>query len=247
MIYEGIPEANIPRFGVSPPDYIDLVSVSAVVHRNRRLSQSLLRAVWHGRARADQRRAGDILRVPTCLASTPRSGARSLTDDTARARLSLSSATGCGSGDSAGATCSASGVTLEPQPYTIVGVMPASFQFPTRVARSSTASPRTSGCHWSSIRSNDRRVACSTTTASWAGCKRRRTPRAGRQPIPARWPRASAPTIPRSCATRRSRWSSWPSAARRAVGPGAAAAAAPARRGRAGLAGGVRERRQLDV
>ena len=58
MIHEIIPESKVPRFGVSPADYLDLDQYPGLVHRHRRLPHAHDGAVGHrGDPETHQRRA----------------------------------------------------------------------------------------------------------------------------------------------------------------------------------------------
>ena len=55
LVYEGIPEADIPRFGVSPPDLQRPGSTPAVVHADWRLPDALDRDVGRTASRSRSR------------------------------------------------------------------------------------------------------------------------------------------------------------------------------------------------
>ena len=107
------------------------------------------------------------------------------------------SVTGCGSALWR-ARRSASASRSIASPTRIVGVMPATFEFPKRGPELNGEPADAVDCHSSSTRSSGRRAACSTTTASSAGSRmgRRRRRRRRRS---ARSARAFARTIRRSC------------------------------------------------
>ena len=131
MIHEIIPESRVPRFGVSPPDYADLdqyqgsfTDIGAYRTRTMELSGSgtpesisvaqTTAAVFPllGAAAADGR---------TFLPTEDQSeqSVAVITESLRRRRFAASSPVG-------------ERITLDRRPYTIVGVMPAGFEFPKR-------------------------------------------------------------------------------------------------------------------
>ena len=72
MIHEIIPESRVPRFGVSPADYLDLDQYQSVVHRHRRLSHALDGAVRAAAARKASPSRRRPPRCSRCWASAPR-------------------------------------------------------------------------------------------------------------------------------------------------------------------------------
>ena len=65
LLYEVIPESRVPRFGVSPPDYIDLRGDAAIVRSALGLPDSIDRTVGTRRAGADYGGASDTVALRT--------------------------------------------------------------------------------------------------------------------------------------------------------------------------------------
>ena len=132
LIHETLPESKVPRFGVSPADYVDILayqqSFTAMgAYRTRRLELS-------GTGDPEQVVAAQLTPpVLSILGVTPALGRVFSDEDPAGDSVALIShglwQRRFGGRDAIGAQ-----LTLDRQPYTIIGVMPASFQFPRRGA-----------------------------------------------------------------------------------------------------------------
>jgi putative ABC transport system permease protein len=132
LIHETLPESKVPRFGVSPADYVDILayqqSFAAMgAYRTRRLELS-------GTGDPEQVVAAQLTPpVLSILGVTPALGRVFSGEDPAGDSVALIShglwQRRFGGRDAIGAQ-----LTLDRQPYTIIGVMPASFQFPRRGA-----------------------------------------------------------------------------------------------------------------
>ena len=130
MIYEGIPEANIPRFGVSPADFIDLTQYQQSfteigVYRNRPFELS-------GTGEPQEVNVAQVTPSVFSLLGVNAAMGRTFTEDDTRETLVAILSHGLWQSRFGGRDVLGERLTLNRMPYTIVGVMPASFQFPRR-------------------------------------------------------------------------------------------------------------------
>jgi putative ABC transport system permease protein len=138
LVYEAIPESGMARFDVSPPDYLDLVQYQQVfsamgAYRTRSFELS-------GAGDPEQIDAAEVTTTLfAVLGSDAAHGRTFVADDERESNVAVIShglwMRRFGGGDPLGAA-----IVLDRRPYTIVGVMPASFEFPKRGA-SSNAEP----------------------------------------------------------------------------------------------------------
>ena len=131
MIHETIPESRVPRFGVSPADYRRSRPISGILHRHRRLPHRTMELSGSGTPES-------ISVAQTTAAVFPLLGAAAaegrtflpeedqseqsvavISESLRRRRFAASSPVG-------------ERIMLDRRPYTIVGVMPAGFEFPKR-------------------------------------------------------------------------------------------------------------------
>ena len=132
MIYEGIPEANIPRFGVSPSDFIDLVQYQQSfteigAYRNRPFELS-------GTGEPEELNVTQVTPSVFNLLGVNAAIGRTFADTDTRDTFVAVLSHGLWQRRFGGRDVLGERVTLNRMPYTIVGVMPASFQFPRRGA-----------------------------------------------------------------------------------------------------------------
>jgi putative ABC transport system permease protein len=139
LVYEAIPESGVPRFDVSPPDYLDLVKYQQVfssigAYRTRTFELS-------GGGEPEQIDAAEVTAsVFPVLGINAARGRTFLADEDQRqSNVAIISHTFAARRFSARDPLGAA-ILLDRVPYTIVGVMPASFEFPKRGA-SSNAQP----------------------------------------------------------------------------------------------------------
>ena len=130
MIYEGIPEANIPRFGVSPSDFIDLVQYQQSfteigAYRNRPFELS-------GTGEPEELNVVQVTPSVFTLLGVNAAMGRTLADTDTRDTFVAVLSHGLWQRRFGGRDVLGERVTLNRMPYTVVGVMPASFQFPRR-------------------------------------------------------------------------------------------------------------------
>jgi putative ABC transport system permease protein len=130
MIYEGIPEANIPRFGVSPSDFIDLAQYQQSfteigAYRNRPFELS-------GTGEPEELTVAQVTPSVFSLLGVNAAIGRTFADTDTRDALVAVLSHGLWQRRFGGRDVLGERVMLNRMPYTIVGVMPASFQFPRR-------------------------------------------------------------------------------------------------------------------
>ncbi len=131
LIHEGIPESGVPRIGVSPPDYVDLTqyqgSFTAIgVYRTRFLELS-------GAGEPDQIPGAQVSATVFPILGVNAAIGRTFVpadEESGEAVAILSH--GLWQRRYGGREVLGQRVMLDRQPYTIVGVMPAAFQFPKR-------------------------------------------------------------------------------------------------------------------
>jgi predicted permease len=132
FVHEALPESKVPRFGVSPADYVDILayqqSFAAMgAYRTRRLELS-------GTGDPEQIVAAQLTPpVLSILGVAPALG-RVFSDDDASGAFVAVISHGLRQRRFGGRDPIGSHLMLDRQPYTIIGVMPASFQFPRRGA-----------------------------------------------------------------------------------------------------------------
>jgi putative ABC transport system permease protein len=131
MIHEGIPQAGIPRFEVSPPDYLDLVaqqqSFSAIgAYRTRTQELS-------GSGEPEQVNGAEVTASVFGVLGVQAAQGRTFApdEDQRQAGVAVISHDLWMRRFSGGAALGQP-LVLDRRPYTIVGVMPASFEFPRR-------------------------------------------------------------------------------------------------------------------
>ena len=130
LVYEGIPEADIPRFGVSPPDFNDLVQYQRSftqigAYRTRSIEMS-------GHGEPEQITVAQVTaEVLPILGINASSGRALLASDGENPQVAVLSH-GLWQRRFGGGSVVGERLILDRQPYQIVGVMPASFQFPKR-------------------------------------------------------------------------------------------------------------------
>jgi putative ABC transport system permease protein len=133
MIHEIIPESKVARFGVSPADYIDIQQYQGSftelgIYRTRRAELS-------GGAEAEQVITAQMSpSVFAVLGVRPAIGRVFIDQDEQGEAVAIIS-DGLWQRRFGGQQVIGSKIVLDRQPYTIVGVMPASFQFPRRGAQ----------------------------------------------------------------------------------------------------------------
>jgi putative ABC transport system permease protein len=130
MIYEGIPEANIPRFGVSPADFIDLTDYQQSfteigAYRNRPFELS-------GTGEPQEVNVAQMTSSLFSLLGVNAAMGRVLTEADTAERMVAVLSHGLWQSRFGGRDVLGERITLNRTPYTVVGVMPASFQFPRR-------------------------------------------------------------------------------------------------------------------
>lgn len=133
MIHEIIPESKVPRFGVSPPDYLDLVEMqgpfsglgayrtSTVELSGTGTPESVAVAETTAAVFPVLGVAPALGRAFTAQEDQPGEPVAIISEALRRRRYAASSPIG-------------ERITLDRRPYTIVGVMPAGFEFPKRGA-----------------------------------------------------------------------------------------------------------------
>ncbi len=130
LLYEVIPESRVPRFGVSPPDYIDLVAMqqsfeALEAYRTRSTELS-------GLGEPEQITVAQATPSLFDLLGVGAAHGRALTSaDATDDRVAVLSH-GLWQRAFGGRTVIGERLLLDRQPFTIVGVMPAGFQFPRR-------------------------------------------------------------------------------------------------------------------
>jgi putative ABC transport system permease protein len=132
VIHEQIPESKVPRWGVSPADYIDMVQYQSSfermgAYRTRRLEMS---------GTADPEEVVTAQMTPdvfSILGVAPAIG-RVFRDDEEQGEFVAVISHGLWQRRFGGQDPLGSRLLLDRRPYTIIGVMPASFQFPRRGA-----------------------------------------------------------------------------------------------------------------
>jgi putative ABC transport system permease protein len=132
LIHEGIPESKVPRFGVSPADYIDMLqyqtSFEALgAYRTRRLELS---------GGVDPEQVVTAQMTPSVfpiLGVAPAMG-RTFRDDEEQGEFVAVISHGLWQRRFGGQGPLGERLLLDRRPYTVIGVMPASFQFPRRGA-----------------------------------------------------------------------------------------------------------------
>jgi putative ABC transport system permease protein len=133
LIYEAIPARGVDRFGVSPPDYLDLramqMSFSAI--GAYRVSPFELSGTETSERVAVAQVSGEVFPLLGVNATVGRT--LTTNDDGANARVAVISH-GLWQRRFASGDVLQQQITLDRQPYLIVGVMPAAFQFPKRGA-----------------------------------------------------------------------------------------------------------------
>ena len=130
MIYEGIPEANIPRIGVSPSDFIDLTQYQQSftdigAYRNRPFELS-------GTGEPEELTVAQVTPSVFTLLGVSAAMGRTLADTDTRDAMVAVLSHGLWQRRFGGRNVLGEQLTLNRMPYTIVGVMPGSFQFPRR-------------------------------------------------------------------------------------------------------------------
>ena len=130
MIYEGIPEANIPRIGVSPSDFIDLTQYQQSftdigAYRNRPFELS-------GTGEPEELTVAQVTPSVFTLLGVSAAMGRTLADTDTRDAMVAVLSHGLWQRRFGGRNVLGEQLTLNRVPYTIVGVMPGSFQFPRR-------------------------------------------------------------------------------------------------------------------
>ena len=131
MIHEIIPESRVPRFGVSPADYLDLDQYQRLLHgigvyRTRAMELS-------GTATPESITVAQTTAAVFPLLGVGAAEGRTFLpeEDQAEQPVAIISER-CGAAASPLRRRSASAIVLDRRPYTIVGVMPAGFEFPKR-------------------------------------------------------------------------------------------------------------------
>jgi putative ABC transport system permease protein len=130
-IYEAIPESKVPRVGFSPPDYVDLVqyqhSFEAVgAYRTRAFELS-------GTGQPEQIVGGQVsASIFPMLGVDAALGRTFLPDEDQRDQPVAILSHGLWQRSFGGRPALGERIVLDRQPYTVVGIMPASFQFPKR-------------------------------------------------------------------------------------------------------------------
>jgi putative ABC transport system permease protein len=130
LIHEGIPSANLPRFGVSPPDFADLVSYQQSfaqigAYRNRSMELS-------GIGDGEQVTAAEVTPSVFPLLGVNAAAGRTLLPADGNEQRIVVLAHGLWQRRFGGREVVGERVTLDRQPYTIVGIMPPAFEFPKR-------------------------------------------------------------------------------------------------------------------
>jgi putative ABC transport system permease protein len=131
LIYEGLPETGISRpFGVSPPDYADLEAMQQSfkqigAYRSREFELSGV---------GDPRRVTISQVTPSVFSvlGVPPASGRTLVDGDANGDRLVVISHGLAERAFAGRSPIGERLILDREPYAIVGVMPASFEFPKR-------------------------------------------------------------------------------------------------------------------
>ena len=130
-IYETIPESKVPRFGVSPPDYIDLVeyqhSYDAIgAYRTRSFELS-------GTGRPEQILGAQVSATIFPLLGVEAAFGRTfLAEEDQREQAVAVISDGLWRRAFGGKPMVGERIVLDRQPYTVVGIMPPAFQFPKR-------------------------------------------------------------------------------------------------------------------
>jgi putative ABC transport system permease protein len=131
LVHEGIPESGVPRFGVSPADFIDLTlyqhSFSAIgAYRIRSMELS-------GAGESEQVPVAQVSAAVFSILGVDAAVGRTFEPaDEASGEAVAVLSHGLWLRRYGGRAVIGDRVLLDRQPYTIVGIMPASFQFPTR-------------------------------------------------------------------------------------------------------------------
>ena len=130
LIYEGIPEADIQRFGVSPPDFADLAdyqrSFDAIgAYRTRELELS-------GLGEPEQIVVGQLTSTVFPILGVNAATGRTFLPSDDQNQLVAVISHGLWQRRFGARGIVGERLMLDRQPYTIVGIMPASFQFPKR-------------------------------------------------------------------------------------------------------------------
>jgi putative ABC transport system permease protein len=132
LIHETIPESKVPRFGVSPADYLDIVQYQTSfdligIYRTRRLELS-------GTADPEQIVTAQMTpSVFSILGVAPAIG-RSFGDNEEQGEYVAVISHGLWQRHFGGQNAVGARLLLDRQPFTVIGVMPPSFQFPRRGA-----------------------------------------------------------------------------------------------------------------
>src|SRR4051812_22575974 len=139
LVYEAIPQSGIERFDVSPADYLDLVqyqrSFSAIG------AYRILTVELSGGGQAEQIDAAEITSsLFGALGVDAFEGRTFLSDEDQRQSNVAIISRGLSERRFGGRSPLGSAIVLDRTPYTVVGVMPAGFEFPRRGA-SSNATP----------------------------------------------------------------------------------------------------------
>jgi putative ABC transport system permease protein len=130
-IYEMIPESQVPRFGVSPPDYIDLVdyqrSFDAIgAYRTRSFELS-------GTGQPEQIIGAQLsATIFPMLGAEAAAGRTFLPDEDQREQAVAIISDGLWRRAFGARPMVGERIVLDRQPFTVVGIMPPSFQFPKR-------------------------------------------------------------------------------------------------------------------
>ncbi|HUE90046.1 MAG TPA: ABC transporter permease [Vicinamibacterales bacterium] len=132
LVHETIPESNVPRFGVSPADYVDMLQYetsfsSMAAYRTRRFELS------GGGASEQVTVAQATAPLFQLLGVSPAVGRTFTAADEQNPQVAVISH-GLWQRRLGGAEVLGATLMLDRQPYTVIGVMPASFQFPRRGA-----------------------------------------------------------------------------------------------------------------
>jgi putative ABC transport system permease protein len=133
MIHEAIPESKVPRFGVSPADYLDLVqyqrSFTGIgVYRSRAMELS-------GTGEPEQVDVAQMSASVLPILGVNAADGRTFAPDEDQAEASVVAISHAfAERRFAGRSAVGERLILDRRPYTIVGVMPASFEFPKRGA-----------------------------------------------------------------------------------------------------------------
>ena len=199
LVHESIPESGVPRFGVSPADYVDMTEYQQSTFERSASTARAARAVGNRRSRAGGRREMTAS-VFAILGVAPTAAACSLKTKIA-GRIRGGHQRALWQRRFAGRIQWGRGCS------SIASLTRSSASCPRRsssrsAARNSTPSRPTSGCRSCSILSSGRRAGCSSATASSDGCATASAP-SRRRPISPRSDRAFAKTILSRSGTRR--------------------------------------------